>query len=133
MRHRLIILAIGCCLLLGCAAYSKQGKIEQFGRTLDAYEKAMRVSDLDSVCRFVDASVMSRQDCLNRFGDIKLVDYKVMDVDVDKENLTVHQDIKVAYHSMDHYRIKEQEYKQTWQYQENHEEWFLQDAPPKFP
>lgn len=132
MKNAVIILSVCCCLLLGCAAFSKKAKMEKYGRTMDAYETAMRISDLNAVCHFVDPSAMSREDCLNRFGDIKLVDYKLMDVDVDEETMAVTQDVKVSYHFLNNVRIKDFQFKQTWQYLEDGEAWLLEDGPPQF-
>ena len=132
MKKWMIIAVVCCWLLSGCAAFSQKGKMEKYGRTMDSYEIAMRISDLNAVCRLVDPSAMSRQTCLDRFGDIKLVDYKVMDMQVDEENMAVTQDIKVSYHFMDDVRVKDLEYEQTWYYLEDSEQWLLRDGPPQF-
>ncbi|WP_419659655.1 uncharacterized protein Dvar_85600 [Desulfosarcina variabilis str. Montpellier] len=132
MKNLTIIVAVGCCLLIGCAAFSKKAKMEKYGRTFDSYQIAMRISDLNAVCRFVDSSAMSREDCLNRFGDIKLVDFKIMDTQADEEKMEVTQDIKVSYHFLNNVRIKDREYKQTWHYLEDSEKWLLKDGPPQF-
>jgi hypothetical protein len=132
MKNRILIVAVSCCLLLGCASFSNKAKMEKYGRTLDAYESAMRTSDLNAVCHFVDPSAMSREDCLTRFGDIKLVDYKVMDINVDEATMAVTQDINVSYHFLNNVRIKDLQFKQTWHYLEDSEQWLLEDGPPQF-
>lgn len=132
MKKLMIIVAVSCCLLIGCAAFSKKAKMEKYGRTLDAYKTAMRISDLNAVCHFVDSTAMSREDCLKRFGDIKLVGFKIMDAQADEENMEVTQDIKVSYHFLNNVRIKEHQYKQTWHYLEDSEKWLLKDGPPQF-
>jgi hypothetical protein len=132
MKTWLIITAVSCCLLTGCATFSKKAKMEKYGRTMDSYQTAMRISDLNAICHFVDSSVMSREDCLNRFGDIKLVDYKLMDVQLDKESMEVTQDVKVSYHFLNNVRIKDLQFKQTWHYLEDSEKWVLKDGPPWF-
>ena len=132
MKNWIIIVAVCCSLLLGCTAFSKKTKMEKYGRTMDSYETAMRISDLNAVCHFVDPSDMSREDCLNRFGDIKLVDYKMMDVHVDEETMDVTQDVKVSYHFLNSVRIKDLEFKQTWHYLEDSEKWVIKDGPPLF-
>lgn len=132
MKNLIVIVACFCCLPLGCAAFSEKAKMEKYGRTLDAYETAMRLSDLNTVCQFVDSAVMSRQDCLTQFGKIKLISHEILAVEVDKERLNVSQEIKVNYHFLNHYRIEERQYKQTWQYLEDRQDWFLQNGPPLF-
>jgi hypothetical protein len=132
MKNLIVIMAVCCCLPVGCAAFSKEAKKESFGRTMDFYETAMRISDLNAVCHFVDESAMSRQDCLKRFGNIKLVSFEIMDAQVDEESLDVRQEIRVGYHFLDHYQIKERQYGQTWHYDEDRKGWLLQNGPPAF-
>lgn len=127
-----IIAAVSVGLLSGCTGFSTKSKLEKYGRTLDTYESAMRVSDLNTLCRFVDPEIMSRQDCLERFGEIKIVGYKVVDVDVDEENLEVTQEIEVTYHDLDGIRLKDLDISQTWYYLEDGEQWLLKEAPPQF-
>lgn len=132
MKKSMFIVAVGCCLLVACASFSKKSKMEKYGRTMDSYETAMRTSDLNGVCHFVDPAAMSRDACLTRFGDIKLVDYKLMDVQVDEETMAVTQDIKVSYHYLNSVRIKDRQFKQIWHYLEDDEAWVLEDGPPQF-
>ncbi len=127
-----IIAAVSVGLLSGCVGFSEKTKLEKYGRTLDSYESAMRVSDLDALSHFVDPKAMSRQDCLNRFGEIKIVGYKVMDVQVDEEDMEVTQEIKVSYHSLNGIRLKDRTFSQTWHYLEDSEQWLLKDGPPQF-
>lgn len=132
MKRLIVAVAVSCLLSTGCATFSEKAKMEAFGRTMDAYETAMRTSELNDVCQFVDPAHLSRADCLQRFGEVKLVDYELMDVHVDKDRLTVDQEVNVAYHYQNHYRIKEIRYRQTWSYLEAREAWFLEDGPPTF-
>lgn len=132
MKMWIIIVAISAGLLSGCVGFSEKSKLEKYGRTLDSYESAMRVSDLDALSHFVDPKAMSRQDCLNRFGEIKIVEYKVMDVQVDEEDMEVTQEIKVSYHFLNGIRLKDRTFSQTWHYLEDSEQWLLKDGPPQF-
>lgn len=106
--------------------------MEKFGRTMDAYETAMRTSNFNAICHFVDPSAMSRQDCLHRFGDIRLVDYRLMDMQVPPDGMTVNQEIEVGYYFLDHYVLQKMRYKQTWAYEENRSQWRLENGPPAF-
>ena len=132
MRLWIIVVTVSVGLLSGCVGYSKKAKLEKYGRTLDTYESAMRVSDLDTLSHFVDPKAMSRQECLDRFGEIKIVGYKVMDVQVNEENMEVTQEIKVSYHPLNGIRLKDRTFSQTWHYLEDSEQWLLKDGPPKF-
>jgi hypothetical protein len=132
MKNLIIVIAVICYLPLGCASLAEKSKMEQFGRTLDAYEAAMRISDLNAVCHFVNPADMSRQDCLKRFGNIHLVDTRVTDEQVSKDRMKVHQEIEVSYYFLDRYYLKKMRYRQTWQYLKNRDHWMLQDGPPAF-
>ena len=132
MKNLIIVIAVSCCLPLGCAAISEQAKIEEYGRTLDSYESAMRMSDFDVICQFVDPVAMPRQDCVKQFGNIKIVDFKVTHMNVAEDHMKVHQEIEVGYYFLNHYVLKEIQFKQSWAYQEQRKIWLLQNGPPHF-
>jgi hypothetical protein len=132
MKNLIIVIAVICYLPLGCASLTEKAKMEQFGRTLDAYEAAMRISDLNAVCHFVNPAEMSRQDCLKRFGNIRMADSRVTDTQVSKDRMKVHQEIEVSYYFLDRYVLKKMRYRQTWQYLKDRDEWLLQNGPPVF-
>lgn len=132
MKYRITVIVALCSLSLGCAAFSGQARMEQYGRTLDAYETAMRMSDFNTICKFVEPSAMSRQDCLNRFGAVKLVDYQMTAMQVSDDRLNVDQEIEVGYYSLNRYVLKKIRYEQSWHYLEERQEWFLENGPPSF-
>jgi hypothetical protein len=132
MKNLIIVIVVICCLPLGCASLLEKSKMEQFGRTLDAYEDAMRISDFNAACRFVNPAQMSHQDCLKRFSNIHLADTRVTDTQVSKDRMKVHQEIEVSYYFLDRYVLKKMRYRQTWQYLKDRDQWLLQDGPPVF-
>ena len=132
MKKLMLLIGVLGCLPLGCAFYSEKNKMEQYGRTLDTYETAMRVSDFNSICQFVDPAAMTRQDCLKRFGDIRIVDYKVLQVHVAEDRSTVDQEVEVSYFFLNNVILKKTGYQQTWTYQEKLNKWLLKGGPPPF-
>ena len=54
MKNRMVAIVLLCYLPLGCAFVSEKAKMEQYGRILDSYETAMRMSDFNALCQFVD-------------------------------------------------------------------------------
>jgi hypothetical protein len=132
MKKRIITIVILCYLPLGCASLSGKARMEEFGRTMDAYEIAMRTSNFNAICRYVDSSAMSREDCLKRFGPIKLVDYRLTDMQVSPDRMKVHQEIEVGYYFLDRYVLQKIRYRQTWEYEKDRELWLLKNGPPAF-
>ncbi len=132
MKSVICAIAVFCYLPMGCTTLSDQAKMEQYGRTLDSYEAAMRMSAFDAICQFVDPLAMPRQDCVKHFGNIKIVDYKVTHINLSEDHMNVHHEIEVGYYFLDHYVLKKIQYKQSWAYQKERNIWLLQNGPPLF-
>ncbi|MFO7712939.1 hypothetical protein [Desulfosarcina sp.] len=132
MINRIVATAVFCCLSMGCATISEQAKMEAYGRTMDAYETAMRLSDYNAACQHVDPSIMLRKACLGQYENIKLVSYDVLGVNVADDKREVAQTVEVAYYFLDRYVVKKMQYNQLWRYQEGQEKWVLQTGPPEF-
>ena len=119
-------------LVSGCAIVSEKAKMEEYGRILDSYETAMRTSDFNAICQFVDPAAMPRQTCLKQFGNLKIVDYRVNHVEISPDRAVVHQEIEVDYYYLDNYVLKHVAYAQSWKYQPASKKWLLQNGPPRF-
>lgn len=132
MKNLIVVIAVFCYLPLGCAAISEQAKVEEYGRTMDAYEAAMRVSDFNSACQYVDPVEMGRKDCLKRYENLKLVSYDVLGENVAEDKQQVTHTIEVEYYFLDRYIVKKFQYEQSWRYKEDLENWLLQTGPPRF-
>lgn len=132
MKNSLIAIAVLCLLPLGCATLSDQAKMEEYGRTMDAYETAMRLSDFNASCQYVDPVEMKRKDCLNRYENVKIVSYDVLGADVAQDKQEVDQTVEVEYYFLDRYVVKKTQYKQLWRYQKDRKTWILKTGPPLF-
>ena len=119
-------------LLQGCALIGERAKMEAYGRMLDTYATAMRTSDFDTACQFVDPSSMSHHECLERFGAIKIVDYRVAGQQIATDRQQVTQQIEIGYYFLNHYLLKNIHFEQTWQYEEKPKTWLLHNGPPQF-
>ena len=127
-----MIIAVLICLPLGCASISEQGKMEAYGRTMDSYQTAMRLSNFNDVCRYVDPAEMGRKDCLKQYENVKIVSYDVLGVKVAEDKLEVTQTVEVEYFFLDRYVVKKIEIEQSWRYKKDMESWLLQTGPPQF-
>ncbi|BBO70414.1 hypothetical protein DSCA_43440 [Desulfosarcina alkanivorans] len=132
MKHLSFAIVLFCFLPLGCAAISEQARLEEYGRTMDSYETAMRLSDFNAACQYVDPSAMSRSDCLNRYDNLKMVSYEVLRMNLSKDNREVTQTVDVEYYFLDRYIAKKLQYEQSWRYQEEEKTWVLNTGPPLF-
>ncbi|MEE4113444.1 MAG: hypothetical protein V2I40_11565 [Desulfobacteraceae bacterium] len=126
------IIAVLICLPLGCASISEQGKMEAYGRTMDSYQTAMRLSNFNDVCRYVDPVEMGRKDCLKQYENVKIVGYDVLGVNVAEDKLEVTQTVDVEYFFLDRYVVKKIEFEQSWRYKKETARWLLQTGPPQF-
>ncbi|BBO84143.1 hypothetical protein DSCO28_47090 [Desulfosarcina ovata subsp. sediminis] len=131
MKQRIVAITLLICLPLGCAFYAEKAKMERYSLILDSYETAMRMSDFNTICQYVDPAAMTRQDCLKQFGDIKLVDYKVAHMKASEDCMQVEQEIDVSYYALSNILLKKKSYSQTWTYDEQKKNWLL-SAPPSF-
>ena len=113
MKNLIVAITVFCYLPLGCAAISEQAKMEEYGRTMDAYEAAMRVSDFNSACQYVDPDEMGRKDCLKRYENLKLVSYDVLGENVAEDKQQVTHTIEVEYYFLDRYVVKKFQYEQS--------------------
>ena len=125
-------IVVCCSLLLGCAAISQQAKMEEYKRTMDAYEAAMRISDFNTACQYLDPAKMARKECLTHYENLKLVSYDILRVDGSPDKLEVIHAIEAQYYFLDHYVVKKIQYEQSWHFKEDKEKWLLQTGPPHF-
>ena len=125
-----LVLAFG--LLAGCATVSGQGKMDEFGRTMDTYETAIHQSDFNVACKYVDPAKMTRGDCLERYQNLKIANYKVLAVNVAEDQGEVTTAVEVEYFFLDQYIVKKHQFDQTWFYNDALKRWFLREGPPVF-
>ncbi len=127
-----MIIAVLICLPLGCASIAEQAKMEAYGRTMDSYQTAMRLSNFNDVCKYVDPAEIGRKDCLRQYENVKIVSHDVLGVNVSEDKLEVTQTVETEYYFVDRYIVKKIEYEQSWRYQSDMESWLLQTGPPQF-
>jgi hypothetical protein len=121
-----------CCLLLGCAVLSEKYKMEEYGRTIDSYETAMRVSDFNVACQYVAPDVLNHEDCMQRYENVKIANYNVRSAKVADDNQKVDLNVEVSYFLLDRYVVKKVMLEQSWLYEEASKRWLLKTAPPDF-
>jgi hypothetical protein len=132
MKDLIIAIVVLCCLPLGCAAVSEQTKMKAYEQTMDSYETAMRLSDFNAACRYVDPSVMNRNDCLKRYDNLKLVSYDIIGMNLADDKREMTQTVEVEYYFLDRYIAKKIQYEQSWRYREDEQTWMLRTGPPIF-
>jgi uncharacterized protein YceK len=132
MVVRIITLMVIVGLLSGCATITDQGKMDEYGRTMDTYETAIQQSDFNVACKYVDPAGMNRGDCLDRYENMKIANYKVLAVNVAEDKGEVTTAVEVEYFFLDQYIVKKHQYDQTWFYNEALKRWFLKEGPPLF-
>ena len=116
----------------GCSVISEKAKMEEYGRIIDSYETAMRVSDLNALCHFVDPAVMSRQACHEKYEGLKIVDYRVNHIDVAPDRTVVRQEVEMDFYYLNSYVLETIAFEQSWKYFPESKKWLLQNEPPNF-
>ena len=119
-------------LPMGCATIADKGIMEEYGRTMDTYETAMRLSDFNTICQYVGPAATSRTDCMQRFDNLKIVGYDVLAVTVARDQRQVEMAVEVQYFFLDRYVVKKRQFDQTWRYSQDLKRWQLTAAPPEF-
>jgi hypothetical protein len=132
MKPLIIATTVFCCLSMGCAALSEKAKMEEYGRTMDSYEAAMRLSDFNATCQYLDPVIMDREDCLQRYENLRLVSYDVVGVNIAENKQEVTQSVDVEYYFLDRNVVKKIQFEQSWRYQADMQTWLLKTPPPHF-
>jgi len=127
-----ILVFLLCILFMGCAVLSEKYKMEEYGRTIDSYETAMRVSDFNVACQYIAPDVLSHEDCMQRYENVKIASYKVLSAKVADDTQKVDLKVEVSYFLLDRYVVKKVQIEQSWQYEEASKRWFLNTVPPDF-
>ncbi|WP_319522923.1 hypothetical protein [uncultured Desulfosarcina sp.] len=121
-----------CCLLSGCAMLSDKHKMEAYGRTIDSYETAMRISDFNVACQYMDPDVLSHEDCMQRYENVKIAGYNVNAAKVAEDKQKVDLKVELSYFLLDRYVVNKIKFEQSWQYEEKSKAWLLKTVPPDF-
>ncbi len=129
---KIIGLSFFCLLTAGCAALSSQSRMDEYERNMFAYDSTMRLSDFNAACQFVSPTIMDRDDCVERYDNVKIVKYTILDTDISEDKQEVSQKIETEYFFLDKGIVKKIQYEQTWRYTEDRKAWMLQTAPPEF-
>ncbi|PIE66665.1 MAG: hypothetical protein CSA23_07995 [Deltaproteobacteria bacterium] len=133
MKSLFIAMAVVSHLLCGCAALLEQTKQDEYDRTMYAYETALQLSDFDAICRFADPETLSRKNCISRFGDIKIVNFKQTDMKVSDDRSQVQQEIEIEYHALKDIVLQKKQFSQSWIYRKDTGKWVLENGPPPIP
>ena len=106
--------------------------MKTYGRTMDSYEIAMRVSDFNTACRYVDPHVMGREDCMRRYQNMKVTSYDILSAKLADDKSRMNLTVEVAYFFLDRYIVKKKQFEQVWHYEEDSKRWVLRTGPPHF-
>lgn len=121
-----------CCLLSGCAMLSEKHKMEEYGRTIDSYETAMRISDFNVACQYMDPDVLSHEACMQCYENVKIAGYNVHAVKVAEDKQKVDLKVELSYFLLDRYVVNKIRQEQSWHYKEKTKSWLLNTVPPDF-
>jgi hypothetical protein len=115
-----------------CATISEHERADSFGEIAEAYRHAMLASDFASAIQFIDPAVRPKITDLQRYKLVRIVDYKILNVNVADEHRKIEQDVALQYYWINISRLQSLQYHQVWSYDTADEIWLLQTDLPHF-
>ena len=115
-----------------CGTLSERTRMESFGPTAQAYERALRLADYNAAAAYLDPSLATAAADLRPYQNIKIVDYKILHTQVSPDSLEIKQDVALQYFRLNSNIIRFTRYPQTWHYREADKTWRLQSGLPDF-
>lgn len=136
MKKILPILLLGLVAVVGCASYAKTNQMTKFTTISENYEAAIRWFDFDAADSF-------RKDSINRSNPldfkhlkrIEVISYevkKIVPIEDEEQIIRVGQVVEIKYYKIDDLVIKTIVDNQSWEYDQESENWYLTSEFPEF-
>ncbi len=119
-------------LLIGCASITEKNRTIDFERISKAYRHAIRSSDFWTAYQFIDSGVVKNELDVARYKNTQVVKYKVINIDLAEDALTVKQNVEIEYYLLDRLVLQTIQDRQVWKYNKTNKSWLLQTGLPDF-
>lgn len=129
-RIPLILLSI--MLLVGCTGLAGKNRLNKFGEISKSYEQALEMSEYRKALKYLKISKGASPPGLNRLSNVKIVRYKVTQIDVSEDKRSIEQDVELEYFLLDRNVVKTANDHQVWKYEDEGNVWMLQTGLPVF-
>jgi hypothetical protein len=128
------ILSIFILIVTGCATLNEREMLKSLEAVTDKYENSIRWGNYEQADSFIKKSEGSENDTPDFAGlkKIKVSLYKVLNRDVEKEELRAMQLVEISYYHIDYMIEKVLIDKQLWEYDAPEKKWHLKSGFPDF-
>ena len=133
MKHLRVAISLLALLIAGCASVPDLVRQTKFGRTVRAYEKAIRWSEFETAEVFLkDTAKEKKPPDLNKLKLIKVIEYEVKETALLKDQSRVLQVAEIQYYRDDSIVVKTVTDHQVWEYDATKKNWYLLSGLPDF-
>ena len=119
-------------LPLGCGTLGERARLERFGPTVQAYERALRLADYNKAAAYLDPSKATARTDLKPYQNIKIVEYKILHTQVSPDSQEIKQDVALQYFRLNGNIMRSTSDHQIWRYRQADKTWRLQSGLPDF-
>ena len=132
MKRMKIFIPYFIILIAGCANISGQVSTEKFDKISSTYEKVILRSQFFAASQFLDPTTTKGEIDLDKYENIKVVDYVAGNYIVSTDNSEIRQTIEIQYYWNDSFVLKTVRDDQIWKYYKEQKAWLLQTGLPAF-
>jgi hypothetical protein len=119
-------------LLIGCSSITAKSRRIDFDGISKAYRHAIRESDFWAAYQFTDPANNKKEFDVERYKNTQVVKYKVVNIDIAADHLTVKQNVEIEYYLLDRVVLQTIQDRQLWKYDKKNQSWLLQTGLPVF-
>ncbi len=132
MNRLIVVLSLIILLLIGCASFTTKNRMIDFERISKAYRHNIRMSEFWAAYQFIDPATIKKELDVEKYKDTKVVKYKVINIDLADDNLSVKQNVEIEYYLLDRVVLQTIQDRQVWKYDKKNKSWLLQTGLPDF-
>jgi len=132
MNRSIVVLSLIILLLIGCASMTAKNRMIDFEIISKAYRQNIRMSEFWAANQFIDPATKKKELDVEKYRDTKVVKYKVINIDLADDNLSVKQNVEIEYYLLDRVVLQTIQDRQVWKYDKKNKSWLLQTGLPDF-
>lgn len=128
-----LIAALALLMILSCASLAGKNRLSQFEEVARRYKWSLESSEYQMAAKFMDPAVKRPAVDYDRYANIKIARYKITNIEVSDDRLSIEQDVEMHYFLLDRNVLKTIKDHQVWHYKDTDNVWMLQTGLPIFP
>lgn len=132
MTKKGVLLILAVCMLLGCASYSTNKRMERFRDTTRAYDHELMRANYMVAESYLEGADEDDYQPYKPNENVKIVNMKTARMVVSDEGMKVSRYVNIQYFYKDRNILKSLPQKQKWRYDEDEKRWVLTSGLPVF-